>query len=358
MKLDKLSSDRLNILRFPLVVCVVYVHAYNTEVGLANGVIGSLNVGFLFDFLRNLISQGFARTAVPLFFLISGYLFFAGFAWSLKNYRKKIYSRVKTLLVPFLFWNVFTLILFVIGQNHPEIQGYFSGNKEPISTYGVYDYFNAVLGIERLPISYQFWFIRDLIIMVLLAPLMYVIIKNMPHLFFVGIFVLWFIDCWPLYIPNVEAVAFFYAGAYFAKTNGSLYSLDRYGIVVMTSYFGVLLLDALTKLYEYNIYIHKTGVLIGVLYLLVLSKTLAEMRRVRVVLLWAGGCSFFVFCVHEPLLMIVKKITYKLLSPNSDIVLFGLYIFVPILVIFISIIIYINMKIITPRLLHVISGGR
>lgn len=75
-RLDSESSLRISLIRFPLIVCVVFIHAYGSTVGMAGMQIGVTNTNFAADFVRNIISQGIARTAVPLFFLISGYLFF------------------------------------------------------------------------------------------------------------------------------------------------------------------------------------------------------------------------------------------------------------------------------------------
>ncbi len=117
--LNAQSSLRLNLLRFPLIVGVVFVHAYETTVGFSGG---SVSIGLnqnnvISEFIRNLISQEIARIAVPIFFLMSGYLFFAGFVWSKENYLDKVKSRIKTLLIPFLFWNIATLLLIALGQS-------------------------------------------------------------------------------------------------------------------------------------------------------------------------------------------------------------------------------------------------
>lgn len=77
------------MLRFPLIVGVVFLHTYGTKANLSNGVVEAANTGYWVDFCQNLVSQGIARTAVPLFFLLSGYFFFLGFTFSIENYKKK-----------------------------------------------------------------------------------------------------------------------------------------------------------------------------------------------------------------------------------------------------------------------------
>jgi len=60
MKLDINSSERLQLLRFPLIVGIVFIHAYSTTVGLSVGEIGVAQTSLSSDLVRNFISQGIA----------------------------------------------------------------------------------------------------------------------------------------------------------------------------------------------------------------------------------------------------------------------------------------------------------
>ena len=358
MRIDKLSSERLNILHFPLIVGVIFIHAYATEWGISGGSVGVANSGYFSIFFRNLISQGIARIAVPLFFLMSGYFAFLGFSWSVENYKKKLNSRIKSLLIPFLFWNFFNLLFLGLAQSLPALQVYRSGKKALISTYGVYDFLNAIIGIDGPPISYQFWFIRDLIVMVLLIPIIHLALRIMPKILLGVVFTLWFLNLWPVYVPSVEAFAFFYVGAYLARSNTSLFALDRFGITILSSYLVMLLINTFTKGYEFNKYIHNADLILGIASALFLSKKVIKSDKIKRAMLWTANFSFFVFAVHEPLLTMITKISYKALKPSSDIIVLALYILIPALVIILSILLYIIMKSISPRFLKVISGGR
>ena len=146
------------------------------------------------DFVRNIISQGIARVAVPLFFLLSGYLFFLGFHWSITKYKKKLLSRISTLLIPFVFWNCLILLLLAIAQELQSFQSFFPGNDKLISTYGMFDYLNALFGFNRFPVSYQFWFIRDLVVMILLVPIVQLMLRLCPVSFLGIIAFFWFFN--------------------------------------------------------------------------------------------------------------------------------------------------------------------
>lgn len=358
MKIDNLSSERLSILRFPLIVGVVFIHAYNTEIRLAAEIIEVENTRYWIDFFRNLISHGVARVAVPLFFLLSGFFFFTGFSGSFNHYSIKVKNRAKTLLIPFLFWNIITILLIGIAQYLPVTQSFFSGKHSPISSFDMFDYFNAIFGIDRKPILYQFWFIRDLMVMVLITPAIYLLLKKVPKLTFLVLFSLWFLKVWPIYIPSIAACLFFYIGAYLAHSNTNLFTLDRFGPFILSVYMVLVLIDTSTKDYMFNIYIHNLGIIFGISSALFLTKRIIQSDYLKKPLLWASSCSFFVFATHEPLLTVVKKIGFKVLHPSSDITMLLLYLLIPTVVIIISVLSYTCLRTISPKFLSFISGGR
>lgn len=76
--------------------------------------------------------------AVPLFF-ISGYLFFFRTAFSVDVYKKKLKSRIKTLLIPYLFWNFVVLVGHWIVTVLSPVQ-LTSGAYKQVSDYTVCDY--------------------------------------------------------------------------------------------------------------------------------------------------------------------------------------------------------------------------
>ena len=79
MKEDKLISETISLLRFPLTVFVVFIH-YNMGVrGFSlHSVTYGLDAPEWFRWVTAFFSDVLPRTAVPLFYIISGYLFFRG----------------------------------------------------------------------------------------------------------------------------------------------------------------------------------------------------------------------------------------------------------------------------------------
>lgn len=360
--LDRESSLRLNLLRFPLIVGVVFTHAYASTMNFAGGEIGTTQPNFIADFVRYFISQCVARIAVPLFFIMSGYLFFWGFEWSKERYLIKLQSRMKTLLIPFLFWNITTLLVIAIAQAIPATQTFFSGKNVLIANYSIFDYFNAIFGFNRYPISYQFWFIRDLIILVLFAPLLNIINRLAPIPFLGLALFYWIIDgslvaSW-VHAPSSPAILFFSVGTYLGSIKKSLFALDNLGAIIVGFYLIINTIDALTINQLFNPYLHKIGFILGVLSALFCTKLVAQNERLKLLILRLSGASFFVYAAHEPLLTILKKILYKILSPESSAAILGLYFFVPIITIIVTTIAYYGLAKVAPKFVSIVTGGR
>ena len=56
------------------------------------------------------IQEAICRSAVPVFFIISGYLFFQNITEFKKEaYSSKVKSRIRTLFIPYLLWNLIAL---------------------------------------------------------------------------------------------------------------------------------------------------------------------------------------------------------------------------------------------------------
>ena len=64
--IDKITSKRLALLRFPLIVGVVFIHSYETTVRYASGESGLNSGSVLAEFIRYFVSQEVARMGVEL----------------------------------------------------------------------------------------------------------------------------------------------------------------------------------------------------------------------------------------------------------------------------------------------------
>jgi surface polysaccharide O-acyltransferase-like enzyme len=358
LTLDEQSSRRLTILRFPLIVCVVFIHAYASNVVTAEGAVGVTHPSYVADFLRNFVSQGVARVAVPLFFLISAYLFFFGIEWSKHSYLLKLTSRVRTLLIPFIFWNVVTLMAIALAQHIPATKVFFSGGNPLIATYGFFEFIDAIFGITRSPIAYQFWFIRDLILLVLLTPAIYLLIKHVPLICLSLLSLNWLLELLPLSMPSPEALLFFSVGACFGLSKKSLFSHDKYGVVVLVSYLVVVTVSTVGTNQPFQPYLHKLGIVLGVLSALYSSKLVMRHVQLSQLLIGLSASSFFVYAAHEPLLTVLRKISFSLVQPANSLSVLALYFLIPTITILLTIFAYRVSVQVVPKFTRMVVGGR
>ena len=105
--------------------------------------------------------------AVPLFMIISGALFYRNY--SKIQYCSKIKKRFYSLFIPFILWNSINMLFLIIATAF--LSQYFIG-REPF----VFSTVNIVEGIFRFKYNIPFWFVFDLIIFTIIAPLFYFII--------------------------------------------------------------------------------------------------------------------------------------------------------------------------------------
>ncbi|KAA6327374.1 hypothetical protein EZS27_023639, partial [termite gut metagenome] len=306
---EKLQSDTIDFLRFPLIVGVVFIHS-----SFSNGVnTGGINLIPdiplpVYNLISNFFSQVLARLAVPLFYFFSGYLFFYKMNFSFSSYLKKIKSRINTLLIPYLFWNCVVVILFFSAQTLiPEMM---SGANKLIAEFSIIDWIAAFWNHhEGYPICYQFWFIRDLMIVVLCTPLIFGIAKYLRLYGIIVLGILWYFSI-GFSIPGFSITAFFFFsfGAWFSinKCNFVQDSNNRYYYLFMLLYPVLALTDLFTKGVEWNTYIHHAGILTGILCITSLAAHFLN-RGYLHTNKFLPRASFFVFAFHGmPLIFIIK----------------------------------------------------
>ncbi|PTP29388.1 acyltransferase family protein [Vibrio splendidus] len=339
---------RIQLIRFPLIFFVILLHA---NVDIKN------DSNQLDYYIRYLLSDGMASVAVPLFFFISGFLYFRNFSLSGKSYSKKLKSRSKSLLIPYFFWNSIVLIYFALAQNIEYTSSFMSGVNKNILDYGLFDFVNSYIGINGYPIAFHFWFIRDLIILVILSPMIYFVIRirSISIVVLISLFVLWFIYDDKFLILSGKSIFFFYLGGWIVHWyNERLFIyVDKLFFAILVAYITFLIFNVLIFNSSNYYLIHNTNIFIGVFLFLGVSKYIKG--NVEVFFLKLSYSSFFVYATHEPLLTINKRILTKVFSISNG---FYIYITSATLTLFLCLFLYFTVKKIAPNLLNFVGGSR
>jgi surface polysaccharide O-acyltransferase-like enzyme len=350
---QNLQSQVIDFLRFPLIVGVVLIHNHASTVTMPGIELGSENYMPMFYICSNLFSQVLGRIAVPLFFFISGFLFFLNVEFDKQSYQRKLKNRFKTLLIPYLFWNIATLTLFLVLANIPQTKVFLNRNVECTLPYML----KSLWAVEGCPISYQFWFIRDLMVVVLLTPIIYLIVKKARAYGVWLLGILWFFGWW-FSIPglSITSIFFFTLGAWFSINKRDLAEdMSRVKRLSFVLYPLIVLVDLLTKSYECNAYIHGVGILVGIVFCFNLVASMLKAKVIHVNK-FLSSASFFVFAFHEPLLISLKKITFMIFKPNTDIMVTILYFANVIVIVVLALMLYYLLRRFVPRFTKFIVG--
>lgn len=234
-------------LRFPFIVMVVFIHSPGVGkipdfVDISD--ISSLSSVDYWNLFRIAFSNVLPRVAVPGFFLISGYLFFYKCSvWNKTTYFYKLKKRFYTLFIPYVLWNVIHLLVpilmfYILGfSNHKytiSAQKYIE-SVDWIRWIWDFSFINESeenwLGIWHeytYPINIPLWYVRDLMVVCLLTPVIYWSIKKLKFPFLCILALAHILEIW----PNVHGLSsigllYFSLGAYFSINKINIIKLFR-----------------------------------------------------------------------------------------------------------------------------------
>ena len=355
------TSDRLEILRFPLIVLVIFIHSYNPitllDESFRNNLIYSIHEFSLPLSIQFFISNVFGVLAVPVFYFISGFLLLFNVEFNVNVYVSKIQSRFWSLFVPFLIFNGLTSASLLALQMTGWADSILNPSNRRLYDYTVAEGLAFTFGIDRLrPILYQFWFIRDLIILVFCSPILVILLKKLPKTALTLIGGAWLLNFNPLLYPNIEAVFFFSLGLWAAVHKRSPFLFDEFATAVVVVYGLYLFMSLPLAATAVSSYSSKAGIFLGFATALTLTKPLSK-RPLGAYLISLAPYSFFIFALHEPLLTILRKIWLRLWGPSDLSQLFG-YFLIPAVIIIALILLYKVLEKHAEFLLRVVAGRR
>jgi surface polysaccharide O-acyltransferase-like enzyme len=337
MKINVALSYKIKVISLILMIMVMYIHSiniYNNNTEIILNYSENISSQFVV-FFQLFISDGISRIAVPFFFLISGYLFFLNVNNISQIYKYKITNGVKTLIIPYLFWSMLVIVIFIILQALPYSESFFNGKH--VVDFNFLELMNALL---ISPLNYPLWFLRDLIIVVFIySPLIFIFLRFLPKFYLSLLLILWFMD-----IDQVEnlqwflrfmALLFFSIGGYlsFYKINIEIVFSNKSLNFSLILFLLVLICKTLIQmnpLYT-NSYIVdlllKGDILIGIFILWNIVKI--EHNKIIDFLI---PYTFLYYVFQEPFITINKKISFFLLGFNPYSALIA-YIITPVFVI-------------------------
>ncbi|MDE7385871.1 MAG: acyltransferase [Muribaculaceae bacterium] len=367
----------ISLLRFPMMVGIVIIHCNITLIDPSQG--GHLTPIQPSEGIITFFSEVLCRIIVPMFFLISGYLFFyrkdgSRFGFYTNQWRK----RINTLLVPYLLWNLITL-LFVIFKCYGPLNFMFPRlTADPITLKECFEAFWKFrpLDVENAtfyeppsaPIDIPLWFVRDLLVMMLFTPVLYRLLKikvvgAIITLSLIGMFLT---GIWTPYSTgfSLTAVTFFVAGCWL-----SIHHIDPISAIEKTSSINWICavsaaLYAISAGFELDnvdniagIHFHAVSIVIGVVMLSTASAILNRHFKIYIPSTLVAS-SFFIYGFHYILLSVIKPAIGRYITLETNTRWLVCYFLCIIVTLVVSVSAYRLCRLISPKFTGWLTGGR
>ncbi|MCH5304403.1 MAG: acyltransferase family protein [Ruminococcus sp.] len=353
--ISKYLSRKIKFVSVFAMFAIVFVNSYN----YGNGTLmpysttkTGVNPAEMFEFF---FSNCLFAFAVPIFFIFSGFLFFIKYENSVQGYFRKIQRRIFPLLVPYVIWAILSgiaIILLSYYENFKDLK-FIKDNLVGLDRFYVY---------LINPPAYQLWFLRQVMLLVVLAPIIYLLVKYTKAFILMPFCALWFFNI--DYIINSQALFYFSVGASFAifgkwrnftKRDNRIQAGFFSTLWVIFSFWNLFLASFTKETIAIN-FVHKLTEVAGIAGMWLLFDHIVKLMVNKKFFLLASAHLFFVYALHEPLLSISYQLAF--LPDSSDSSHFVLYICLPISIIPICLIISMVVRKLLRPVHKLMTGGR
>lgn len=354
-------SDKMHVLSAICILLVLYIHC-----------------GWYPDVTQGMrlvhFSQGFVsfavgvRMAVPTFFAISGFFFFLSVPNGLRSIGQKMLKRVRTLLIPYLIGCVF-FVLFITALLYLPLQkGLVNNYRTEFFETPWPDILSLIFwGRPHGLIAFHLWFLRELMIMVIFAPVLWWLYKVRAWLPFAIAAADVSAKCLVGHSLGLDYFLWFTLGAAFtSKGRGvGLSCVERRASVPLAAVTLALYLC----LCVFKVVSHvELSAAMNLLYQLFSVFTLwvaADLflpadfsLRSHPILRAATSYTFFVYLFHEPTLNIVRKLLALALGRTNECAMLTSYLLSPWLFFALMVLVGALLRRHLPRLYGICTGGR
>lgn len=345
-------SNKITVISFLLSYLIVQLHAYNVTVyDLGNGLLDKIVIQ-----IEESICY-ITRIGVPMFFIISGYLFFQNF--TLNKTLQKWKSRVKTIVVPWILWGSLYYVYFILIKYLTK--GALLDNK----SISIESYCRTVFAHEDT----IFWYLQTTIFFIALAPVLYCVLKNYKNKY-TGLLVLlvvlllctlgivpseitFFGEEWKNYFPSkLFNVCYFMIGAYIGINHKEVVYIKNKKLTTL-GMWGLLICFILVHIAgeEYMNGFLLSAFCISLWYAM-------DFFSFDIKVPWFISISFFVYCAHVAFLNVIEKIILVIGGRESAVWALIDFVIAPVLAMLCVLLAAYIIRRFIPRLWSILNGGR
>ena len=354
-ELDVRQSELIKTMRFPLIILVLFEHSVRTYNAPMQWSFNGPNV---FHFFSEMISHFLCPIAVAWFFFFSGFLFYHnlqegefGKRWVVQKWHRRVHS----IVIPHLFWNLLNVLMVLLVTGLFYLAGISANSNDPMIAVMRGPVFWFITG----PIDYPLWYLRDLIVMSLLAPVFYWPARKWPWATLTVLLVL-YVCSWKIRFFLFPTFSLFGIGAWFSIRNDNLIEFCRKVkypaailsipiLLVATAFYNNQGLDNLFRLLFFPF---------GMVTFLNICDKLYELRGYRDLMLKLTETVFFIYVTHEIYILGWTKGVFLRVFGETLPARWIAYIFVPVVTLAVCLVLFYLLKRLMPKVLSFACGWR
>lgn len=329
--MDRQLSDKIRIAGLLCAVMVVFRHSLNLTAFFGE----ESQAPWLSFTLEHGVSK-LTEIAVPYFFAVSGYFFLGRDYYAKGAYVAMLKKKARTLVVPFLLWNVIGLVPLMLTHK-------FIVEDEPwrYALQLLHSDWNGVL-----------WYVRDLITLMVLVPL-YGWIFRLDRWWLYAVVGLWLFSRW---IPvdcswmSSEGLLFFFLGGVLQRKGQRSWTMGMPVLVVATAAW-------LVSCFAFPFYwpIHGYNTLLGLCVFWCWMDRLPQACHKR--LLPLAPLAFFIYVCHSDIVK-AMKVALAHVFPANEMVALTAYVVLPFIATALCIAVAKGWEKVSPRTFLLVTGGR
>ena len=317
-------SKVIYLTRLPLIIGPIFIHAVMNE-----------------ESMLQMLFHHLGMSSVPILYVISGYLFFGGYSSNRDSLIYKYKSRIKSLLIPYVLWNFIAYLTF-------SIDGTLSWSQFFTSFWG-----NAG---SNAPADYPLWFIRTLILIMPLIPIIF-LFNNKKYICHLSLIlaVCWFFQ-YPVLFSHgtLQGLVLFNLGSYLRLQRifkKEFIPSKKVALLSMTIWVSMNYLRLMVTDVQFLILLENSSTVFGALFYYGIAQLLP--KKQCDLLINNGKASFLTYCQFALSLHFLKMFFVNIGFTN-----FLGFLVLSFFVLFIGIGVYYLLDRFLPKFCIVLSGSR
>ena len=223
-----------------LILLVIYVHSMSVQY---NYIYSLQSTGLLKYHIVSFIPHVLGNLAVPVFFFISGYLFFLNKdKYDIKDYVRKMKRMFFSIFVPYILW----ILLYNLYNHYTAFDILnpltYCFSREWGDNHNLW----GTIIKTTSPSLYPFWYIKDLMIMEVLTPIIWLLLRKYKWCTIGILGILYFLQV-PLFgkYISLTAIFVFTLGAFFSIQSINPCSFSKKFWIIFASMSILLLIPSI-----------------------------------------------------------------------------------------------------------------